>query len=344
MEFVTVLREKEFSSTIPEVVIELSEGEEQIQVVVSVDNEELLNEQLYGVGGFVTLQDLTELVTPYARKQMVTTLSITATETNGTTITTECDVVYCDCDMGEGDPVAFLNTHFLSILIGEKITARGRREYLHMHGEDDAVCTAHYTDGTVGTYPVEVAGTFRGGKTFDVSPDNFQAEGKELITFTITAGNRSQSYSMDLLKPDCAPIFIFVNSFGLDEWAYCTGIHRVAPAYSRSAAYVGRLQKNYRIDETRNFKADTGPLNIAMANWWDEVFRSQSVRIVNFYDGHPNIGKDVIITDSKSEYSNDNAEQPRFTFTYQYAQRNHNVLQLLRAGRIFDNTFDNTFN
>ena len=34
---------------------------------------------------------------------------------------------------------------------------------------------------------------------------------------------------------------------------------------------------------------------------------------------------------------------PRFTFSYQYAQRNHNVFDTLRSGRIFDNTFDNTF-
>ena len=118
----------------------------------------------------------------------------------------------------------------------------------------------------------------------------------------------------------------------------------MAPTYKRSAAYIGRIQKNYKIDETRAYKANTGPLNLAMANWWDEVFRSDSVRVVNFYDGHPNVGKDLLITDSKSEYSNDDAEIPRFTFTYQYAQRNHNVVQLLRAGRIFDNTFDNTFN
>lgn len=80
-----------------------------------------------------------------------------------------------------------------------------------------------------------------------------------------------------------------------------------------------------------------------MANWVDELFRSQTVHVVNFKDGHPNIGKEVIITESKSEYSNEDEELPRFTFSYQYAQRNHNVLNLLRSGRIFDNTFDNTF-
>ena len=81
-----------------------------------------------------------------------------------------------------------------------------------------------------------------------------------------------------------------------------------------------------------------------MANWLDDLFRSKCVRVANLYDGTVVPGKEVLITDSKSSYSNDDAELPRFTFTYQYAQRNHNVVQLERAGRIFDNTFDNTFN
>ena len=51
----------------------------------------------------------------------------------------------------------------------------------------------------------------------------------------------------------------------------------------------------------------------------------------------------MTLTESKSEVSNLDDEIARFTFSYQYAQRIHNVIDLQRAGRIFDNTFDNTF-
>ena len=241
-------------------------------------------------------------------------------------------------------PADFLAQHFMSILMGTKQTAQGRLEFLHMHGTDTPTCTARYSDGTTGTFSLGVVQEGSGYKTLDVSPDRFVTANKVLVGYTVTAGSRTQDYELDLEQPDCAPIVVFTNSFGLDELAYCTGIHKVDPSYTRSMAYVGHKQRNYRIDETRSFKADTGPLTIPMANWWDDVFRSDSVRIVNFYEGYPNVGKDLVITDSKSEYSNDDAELPRFTFTYQYAQRNHNVVQMLRAGRIFDNTFDNTFN
>lgn len=336
------LRSKEFSCNIPDVTFATSE---KALVNITIDGDSVYNEWLYPVDGSIRLEDLSDLVTPYARQRWQVNLVVTATAEGGSLVGTESTiVVYCQCDFGGETAGDFLDSHFLSILMGTKVTALGRLEYLHTTG-GNASCTARYADGSTGSFSVGRAGGGNGYTTLDVSPGNFTAPGKVLTGYTVSDGNRTQEYEIDLSRPDCAPVLIFVNSFGLDELAYCTGIHRVDPSYKRSAAYIGRLQRNYRIDETRAFKADTGPLTTAMANWWDEVFRSDSVRVVNFNtDGSPDVGKDLLITDSKSEYSNDDAEIPRFTFTYQYAQRNHNVVQLLRAGRIFDNTFDNTFN
>lgn len=107
------------------------------------------------------------------------------------------------------------------------------------------------------------------------------------------------------------------------------------------------MLRNYRIEETRTFRADTGILTTAMAGWAEDLFRSDEVYVVNVIDGEITSrdgGKLVVITDSKSERNNEFDCMPRFTFSYQYAQRIHNVLQLNRVGRIFDNTFDRTFN
>jgi len=338
----STLRAKEFSCSIPDVTFGTTE---KAHVVITIDSETVYDEWLYPVNGAVTLEDLCELVTPYARQRQTVALSIAAATEDGTQLLSESALVtYCQADFGDETAEDFLTNHFLSILMGTKTTAPGRLELLSMGGTETPTCTARYSDGTTATFPVSAEQTGTYYKTLNVSPDNFITAGKTLTGYTIAAGSRTQDYEIDLTQPDCAPILVFVNSFGLDELAYCTGIHKVDPSYKRSTAYVGKLQRNYKIDETRAFKADTGPLTTAMANWWDDVFRSDSVRIVNFYDGNPNVGKDLLITDSKSAYTNDDAEIPRFTFTYQYAQRNHNVVQLLRAGRIFDNTFDNTFN
>ena len=55
------------------------------------------------------------------------------------------------------------------------------------------------------------------------------------------------------------------------------------------------------------------------------------------------MGREVVVSDPKVEYTNEADELPRVTFTIQYAQRNHNVVDTGRAGRVFDNTFDYTF-
>lgn len=335
-------RNKEFSCSIPDISLATTE---KMRVLMEIDGSAVYDEWLYPAGGLITLQDLSGLVSPYVRKRQTVEFAVTVTDEYGDERLSErTEVVYCQADFGEETADHFLQTHFLSILMGDKVTSVGRLEYLHMQGNDEANCMAYYKDGTSQSFSV---GSIQSGayyRTLDVSPSLFMQDGKTLKSYVITAGSRTQRFEVDDECADCAPILIFVNSFGLDELAYCTGLHRVQPGYKRNSAYFSGVQKNYKIDETRAFQADTGPLTIAMANWWDEVFRSDSVRIVNFYEGNPNVGKDLLITDSKSEYTNDDAEIPRFTFTYQYAQRNHNVVQLLRAGRIFDNTFDNTFN
>ena len=94
------------------------------------------------------------------------------------------------------------------------------------------------------------------------------------------------------------------------------------------------------MQEERNFKANTGWLTTDMADWADELFRSQEVYL--WVDGQ--CGREVVITDSTSIISNEDSDMPSFDFTYQYSQRLHNVMQRTHAGRIFDNTFDHTFN
>ena len=54
--------------------------------------------------------------------------------------------------------------------------------------------------------------------------------------------------------------------------------------------------------------------------------------------------REVVLSDSQSIIRNDDGDMPAFEFSYSYCQRIHNVMQRTNAGRIFDNTFDHTFN
>lgn len=335
------------SATLPDLTFTISGYRALIEI--KADDDVLFNDYLFPFGGKITFSDLAELVQPYVQRRLIADLAITITEEFNNddateTATLDATVVYCAADFCISNAESFLEEHYLSIFDGDRVTAMGRLEYLHYIGEETPTATAEYSDGSSICTSLELASTNGSLKTVDVSPDQFAVEGKTLTAYSIGAGARVQRYVIDFNRPDCAPILVFENSFGCDELVYCTGTHTVSPEFNRESAYINKVKKNYKIEENREFKADTGVLTFPTANWLDDLFRSKNVRLVNFYNSVATVGKEVIITDSKSEYTNDFDQLPRFTFTYTYAQRNHNVVDIRRGGRIFDNTFDFTFN
>lgn len=334
-----------FSGNIPD--MEIGVTTDRLGVIIDVSNDsqswtEIFSETLYPIGGIVTLRDLSSLVQPWAEDMLSLQMRLRMLDYADADETITIDVVYCDADL----PTTceeWTRTRFLTLLDGEKTTDVGRLEYLHYIGSDAAQAVATYDDGSEQTFNVGAVGGNSRFTTIDVSPGNFVSQGKNLVRYEITAGDRHQDYIIDPDHPDCAPVLLFVNSFGVDELAYCFGLHTKAPTFARSSAYIDGLYTNYSIVETRTFKADTGVMNEEEAFWFGEVFRSKYIRIVTFNNGQPNVGRAVVITDSKSEQTNDPAELIRFTFSYQYAQKNQNVVYETREGRIFDNTFDYTF-
>ena len=348
---IKTLSGKYFSSSVPDVEFTISGAKAGVQMLV--DGSEIYGENLFPVGGKITLSDLTDLLTPYARQGLIVALDIKISERDDTdqelsNAEIKASVIYCCVDFQTSNVQVnvsdFCDNHFLSILLGPKISAPGRLEFLHYLSTDDASVIAEYSDGTKATFvPPAVQGNEK-YTTIDVSPSRFVSEGKTLVRVTAIAGKRTQEFDMDPEQPDAAPILLFVNSFGVEELLYCTGKHQVSPSYTRTTAWVNGNLKNIKIEEKRKFSADTGYLNVAMQNWADELFRSDDVRLVNIYKGEPQVGKEVTLSDSKSEVSNADDDMAKFTFDYQYSQANHNVVEINRAGRIFDNTFDNTFN
>ena len=230
-------------------------------------------------------------------------------------------------------------------MIGDKTTSIGRKEFLHLVAIEESAVQVEcfflvngstYRKSVVQLDPVD---TLNEVITLDVSPELFDISDDTLFKYTITAGTRTQTFNIDLKNPDVAPALLSTNSFGCQETIYCTGTHTLAPAFDRSQAMINGMFRNYSIEETRIFTANTGILSFEMALWAEDLFRSREIYLLT--DNQP--GKEISITDSTCERSNDLETLPSFSFEYRYAQRQQNILQLSRAGRVFDNTFDNTF-
>lgn len=291
----------------------------------------------------ITINDLQGLIEPYLATNLIERCSYRITD-GSSEQNKNFTVQFCAAESSM--PAAdFMAGYFLSTLMGEKITAIGRKEFVHLVTTEacpvTATCVYYRDEDGLSTREVSLRQVTDTDKivTVEVSPELLVKPGFELVRYIIHAGVRTQTFSLDPDAPDVAPVLLFTNSFGCQETVYCTGTHALEPEYVRSTAYTNGMFRNYRIDETKVFKANTGVLTHEMALWLDDLFRSKEIYLL---DG-TTVGKEVTITESESKRSNDPDHLPFFTFSYRYAQRNHNILQLPRAGRVFDNTFDYTF-
>lgn len=344
--FISKLSGSYFLWDVPDLIFDIKDGE-KAHVTCSDDDGNIYAEYLWPVGQRIGLRELPALLQGTVERKLRAQFTIRIAELIGTSVVASEEiaftVIYANVETGVA-PEEFERSFFLSTFMGDRRTSVGRLEYLHYLGTEPAYVVACYADGSTKGFVPEVTGEADSYRQINVSPDRFLLQGKRLVSYEVTAGLRKQLYVIDELNRDAAPIILFRNSFGVDELAYCTGKHQVAPEYVRSNAVIDGRLRNYYIEEKRWFNADTGFLTMAEAAWFDEVFRSKELHVCNFIGGSVIPGKEIVITDSKSENDNCDDSMARFTFRYLYAQRQHNIMQLERNGRIFDNTFDSTFN
>ena len=326
---------------------------DHVKVTVSLTHEgttkTVMEDTLFPYGGQVAVEDLAGLLEPYVRQYLSATLQFTVTEMDAggevtaTTTSGAFTVLFSMADVGV-TAQEFTAEHFLTIMNGPKLTAGGREERVYAYGTSSVTIQGWLADGTSITKTMNATATSGGVSAFFVSADRVVSllgtTTDMLKEYLVKSGAREQRFIVgsDMVPP--APSLAFVNSFGCVEFLHCVGTHQKDSQYTRQSARFSGQLRNYRIVEERRFTANTGWLNTAMADWADELFRSMEVYI---WLGDT-IGKAVVVNDSKSVITNEDDDMPAFEFTYQYAQRIHNVLQHRHAGRIFDNTFDHTFN
>ncbi len=243
----------------------------------------------------------------------------------------------------------FLPSFFLTILMTSKKTSLARYETLSFYPQESCNVYAdvsYYANETVTTYTVELlpadSVTMDSVNMVDVSPKQFIDESKgAIVSIAIHAGQRLFTLEVDDTLPLAEPALLFRNNFDCWETIYLTGIQETEYDIKRSQAYIDGMYKQYDIEDTELFKANSGVLLGNMLRLGMDLGRATTIFLL---DSHGNTGDAVVLTESEIKYSNDDNVLPTFEYTYRRCTPVTALLKIARPVKLFDDTFDTTFN
>lgn len=238
----------------------------------------------------------------------------------------------------------FYKDFFFTPSMYERDTALGRHELVTAYTDEEtdvnAICTYRSADGSIVSKTVELDAV-TGLSPIDVSPLRFyDAESGTLLSYIVQAGTRKARYRVLSAPPEVEPAIIFRNCFGCWETIHFTGSKQVSPTHTRSSALIEGQMRVYTIDEVMSFKAHTGPLRPGMVPVALDLARAIDIYLLNS-DG--TTGSRLTITASDIKYTNEDQAIPDFEFTYRLTDRRNAVLSVVRPPKVFDDTFDETY-
>lgn len=255
------------------------------------------------------------------------------------------DITVIMCHSSVEEPAnSFYKDFFFTSSMGERDTALGRYETVTVLTDEltavEALCTYRAADGTITTKKVSLT-SVNGWSPVNVSPMLcYDADSGTLLSYVVQSGSRKARYRVVADAPDVDPAIIFLNSFGCWETIHLTGSKETAPSYTRSTALVDGQSRVYDIDEVMSYKAYTGPLRPGMVPVAMDLARAKDVYLLNA-DG--TAGARLTITDAEVKHTNDDNNLPNFQFTYRRADRRSAMLSVVRPPKVFDDSFDETY-
>lgn len=255
------------------------------------------------------------------------------------------ELVAVPCNLHPGiDARTYLENFFLTP-IQSKTTELGRQEQLSyirlspLPETADILVTAEYWgDGAKQTKSYNLGSVGRQSVapgTVDVSPDQFLVDGWQLVRYTVTLDERSFVYTLGTAEEPGFG-FVFRNSFGCLDTFYCMGDLETDPQFDRlNGRFSGRTLV-YNAQETYERIAHSGQIPLDMVALWDDLVRSIEIYTVDD-------GREVMITESDSGRTDDLTGYPSGTITFRPSGR-YAPLAISITQRIFDDSFDDTFN
>lgn len=325
-----------FMSDLPPVVITTDQDNVRVTIrEVDWSGNVIYDETLTPYDGKVTLYDMEEIVLPYLRKSLYEPFYIEAeTKSGKANAYLRCVFLSQFVELGQM-PESFARDQFLSLYRGARRTELGRKEVIHTLSTQAEAATIrnYYADGTYDDRSVEnsivIHYYLMDYYGYDASP--FQPDGKELVRYVLTVGNRTQEYIIDGEHQDPSVVMMFINSFGVPEFVYLNGEVKGQPEYERKATVINGVYRNYKVKETRFWEANTGMLTEDEEEWMLELLRSQEVYVCR--DNEP--WREVTITESEAESSSDPYALTSYKLKYRVANKVQSMVSFRTSPSIF---------
>ena len=241
----------------------------------------------------------------------------------------------------------FLPSFFLSPT-NKKRTAPDRYETLAFYPQEACrvYALASYFDGGIITEEIQLMNEqdVKPGSinTVDVSAGRLVDESKgTLVSFVVRAGERSFYYTVDNTLPSADPSILFRNCFNCWDTLFFTGTKENSLEVKRSFAYVDGRYRMYDAVDTESFKANSGVLDEYMIVLAKDLARARNIFLM---DKLGNATYELVVTDSEIKYTNDDDSLPTMDFTFRRTELVTGFIVPNRPPKLFDITFDNTYN
>ena len=291
------------------------------------------------VGGVVKVYDLDRLLSP-----LITGVMADFTFTvGGSSQTLHLIQSRTRVSMPAND---FLDSHFLSSVTSGRNTTLNRKEMVTLLSPTEAVdvtATCVYANGGMCVpQSVQLASALAAGQVHEVdcSPSLLVNDALgELVQYTINAGQRLMTYRVSPTQTHRLAL-LMRNNFGAWEPCYFQGMNEHDPKITRELALVAGSVRPLKIDEEDICKSYTGPLRPGAVQLFRDLARAYEVMLL---DG--GVATDpVVISDAEVKHTDDDGSLPAFTFSWRRAAHTSAMFDVPVIPRIFDDTFDETFN
>ena len=301
----------------------------------------ILNGTYTPVAGTVRIYHLARLLRP-----LIDGVTAVFTFTAGSTSKT-VHVVQSGVTVSES-AATFLPSFFLSAVMTERDTSLDRKELLYLIPIEatlptvQAVCS-YWNGESIVTATKPVAGIIVANEPcyVDASASRFvDSELGTLVAYTIVAGERTMRFRVTTL-PTAEHAMLFHNTFGAWEPIYFAGMTEDAPEYTRETAYVNGKMQLYNLEETASFKSWTGPLRPSGVALARDLARC--AKGVFLLEGSETTDE-VTITAVDVKHTSADNEIADFTFTWRRSAMWSVMLKTVRPPKLFDETFDETYN